>query len=75
MHSVGEKLKKRCNIASLKKGSKLIHDDEHSHQILVKELELTEEFCKSAYQEYLTKADNPLTPINTFIYKKVYEEP
>ena len=46
------------------KGSKLIHDDEHSHQILVKELELKEEFCKSAYQEYLTNADNPLTPIN-----------
>ena len=48
----------------IQKGSKLIHDDEHSHQILVKELELTEEFCKSAYQEYLTAADNPLTPIN-----------
>ena len=46
------------------KGSKLIHDDEHSHQILVKELELKEEFCKSAYQEYLTNVDNPLTPIN-----------
>ena len=46
------------------KDSKLIHDDEHSHQILVKELELKEEFCKSAYKEYLTDADNPLTPIN-----------
>ena len=30
----------------------------------VKKLELKEEFCKSAYQEYLTEADNPLTPIN-----------
>ena len=46
------------------KGSKLIHDDEHSHQILVIELELKEEFCKSAHQEYLTNTDNPLTPIN-----------
>ena len=32
------------------------------HSII--ELELKEEFCKSAHQEYLTNTDNPLTPIN-----------
>lgn len=48
----------------IKPGSKLIHDDEHSHQVLVKELDLTEEFCKSSYQEFLTEEENPLTPIN-----------
>lgn len=48
----------------IKPGSKLIHDDEHSHQVLVKELNLTEEFCKSAYQEFLSEEDNPLTPVN-----------
>jgi transposase-like protein len=48
----------------LKPGSKLIHDDEHSHQALIKELNLKEEFCKSSYQEYLSEDENPLTPIN-----------
>ena len=48
----------------IKPGSKLIHDDEHSHQVLVKELDLKEEFCKSSYQEFLTEEENPLTPIN-----------
>ena len=31
---------------------------------MVKELDLTEEFCKSSYQEFLSKEENPLTPIN-----------
>jgi len=48
----------------IKNGSKLIHDDEHSHQILIKELNLCEEFVKTAYQEYLNEEENPLTPIN-----------
>ena len=48
----------------IKRGSKLIHDNEHSHYSLVKELELTEECVKSAYQEFLNEKDNPLTPIN-----------
>lgn len=45
-------------------GSKLIHDDEHSHQILIKELNLREEFCKSKSQEFLSECENPLTPVN-----------
>ena len=48
----------------IKPGSKLIYDDEHSHQVLIKELQLTEEFCKSKCQNYLTEEENPLTPIN-----------
>ena len=41
-----------------------LEDDEHSHQALVKELDLKEEFCKSSYQAFLTEEKNHLTPIN-----------
>ena len=51
----------KCHI---KPKSKLIHDGEHSHQVLIDELNLEEEFVKSSYQEYLNEKDNPLTPIN-----------
>ena len=51
----------KCHI---KPKSKLIHDGEHSHQALIDELNLEEEFVKSSYQEYLNEKDNPLTPIN-----------
>ena len=34
-------------------------DDEHSHQVLVKELDLTEGFCKSSYHEFLSEEENP----------------
>ena len=39
-------------------------DDEHSHQALVKELDLKDEFYKSSYQAFLTEEENPLTSIN-----------
>ena len=31
---------------------------------MVKELDLTEEFCKSSYQEFLSEEENPVTSIN-----------
>ena len=36
-----------------------LEDNEHSHQALVKELDLKEEFCKSSYQAFLAEEENP----------------
>ena len=48
----------------IEKGSHLIHDDENSHQILVDELNLTDECFASSYLKTLKDEDNPLYPLN-----------
>ena len=48
----------------IKQGSHLIHDDEHSHSILVKNLSLTEEVHSSNQTRGLDDKENPLDPIN-----------
>ena len=51
-------------INHIKPGSNFIHDDDHSHQMLIQELDLHEKFCKSITQKNLCEKDNPLTPVN-----------
>lgn len=48
----------------IKEGSKIIHDDEKSHNKLVKDLQLINEEYKSTYLKYLDDKENPLRPIN-----------
>lgn len=48
----------------IKPGSHLIHDGERSHGILIRELNLTEEYYKTDYTKKLKDEDNPLKPIN-----------
>lgn len=48
----------------IKKGSKLIHDDEKSHHKLVKNSELNDERYSSIYLKTKKDKDNPLRPIN-----------
>lgn len=42
----------------------MIHDGERSHGILIRELNLTEEYYKIDYTNRLKDEDNPLKPIN-----------
>ena len=44
--------------------SHLIHDDEHSHSILVEKLQLTETVYPSAELKKLRDEDNPMDPVN-----------
>lgn len=48
----------------IKKGSKIIHDDEKAHRKLVKDLELEDENYSSHYLKKFTDKENPLRPIN-----------
>ena len=48
----------------IEEGSKLIHDDEKSHMILIKDLNLIDESYKSTYLKHLDDNENPLRPIN-----------
>lgn len=48
----------------IKKGSKLIHDDEKSHKELIKELELSSESYNSILLKTKDDKNNPLRPIN-----------
>ena len=48
----------------IKEGSHLIHDDEHSHCILVRKLHLTESVYPSSETKGLKDEENPMDPIN-----------
>lgn len=48
----------------IKPGSKLIHDGDNSHGILVERLHLTEEVHTTSETKGLSDKDNPLNPIN-----------
>lgn len=48
----------------IKAGSKIIHDDEHSHSILVERLNLESEVYPSSETKGLEDDDNPLKLIN-----------
>ena len=48
----------------IKRGSKLIHDDEKSHHKLVKNLNLIDESYNSTYLKTKKDKDDPLRPIN-----------
>lgn len=48
----------------IKEGSHLIHDGEHSHEILVRNLNLTEEVYDTRLTSKMDDKDNPLDPIN-----------
>ena len=48
----------------IKPGSKLIHDGDNSHGILVERLHLTEEVHTTSETKGLSDKDNPLDPIN-----------
>lgn len=48
----------------IKPDSHLIHDGERSHGILIRRLNLTEEYYKTDYTKRLKDEDNPLKPIN-----------
>ncbi len=45
-------------------GSKLIHDGENSHSVLVKRLNLTEEIHSTKETKGLEDKENPMNPIN-----------
>ena len=46
------------------RGSILVHDDEHSHSILVEELELESKVYSTRETKGLSDKDNPLYPVN-----------
>lgn len=48
----------------IKKCSKIIHDDEKSHNKLINNLHLVNEEYKSTYLKHLDDKENPLRPIN-----------
>ena len=48
----------------IKEGSHLIHDDEHSHGILIEKLHLTESVYPTAVTKELQDEDNPMDKIN-----------
>lgn len=48
----------------IKEGSRLIHDDEKSHRILIKNLKLIDESYSSIWLKTKEDKDNPLRPIN-----------
>ena len=49
----------------IKAGSRLIHDGDSSHLLLINKLNLIDEYYKTDYQKYLSEKDNPLSIINT----------
>lgn len=51
-------------INCIKEGSKLIHDDEKSHKVLINKLKLIDECYKSAELKLLEDKENPLRKIN-----------
>ena len=55
---------KAAFINHIEKGSTLIHDDEKSHKVLIKELKLENKSYKSATLKKLNDKTNPLRPIN-----------
>ena len=55
---------KNAFISHIKKESRLIHDDEKSHNILVDELKLVDESYNSLWLKTKKDKDNPLNPIN-----------
>ena len=48
----------------IREGSKLIHDGEHSHSVLIRRLHLTSEVYSSEKTKGMKDEDNPLDPIN-----------
>lgn len=48
----------------IKKGAKLIHDDEKSHKILIEDLNLKDECYSSSWLKGKSDEENPLRPIN-----------
>ena len=48
----------------IKEGSRLIHDDEHSHSVLVENLNLNDSVYPTAETKGLKDEDNPMDPIN-----------
>lgn len=46
------------------RGSVLVHDDEHSHSILIEELELESKVYPTSETKGLSDKDNPLYPVN-----------
>ena len=55
---------RKAFLENIENGSKLIHDDEKSHKILIEELELKDECYKSIDLKELNDDNNPLRPIN-----------
>ena len=55
---------KACFESHIKKHSKLIHDQDSSHDILVEDLELESEVHNSKLLKGLPDSENPLDPIN-----------
>lgn len=52
----------------IQKGSHLIHDEERSHGVLIRNLSLTSEVYSTKYTKGLSDKDNPLDPINNIHY-------
>ncbi len=50
------------------RGSILVHDDEHSHSILIEELELESKVYSTRETKGLSDKDNPLYQLIIFIY-------
>jgi len=48
--------------------SLLIHDKEHSHSVLIKELDLNDESYELKYLSKLDDKDNPLRDVNNLCY-------
>lgn len=63
---------KETFINHIEPGSLLIHDKEHSHSVLIKELNLKDESYDSKYLSKLDDRDNPLSEVNNlcFLLKK-----
>ena len=63
---------KETFISHIEPGSLLIHDKEHSHSVLIKELNLKDESYDSKYLSKLDDKDNPLSEVNNlcFLLKK-----
>lgn len=64
MGKPSDKTTKMAFLEHIEKGSTLIHDDEKSHKILVKELGLKDVSYKSRDLKNIKDEDNPLNPIN-----------
>ena len=57
-----------CFMSHIKEGSRLIHDQEKAHNVLVEELCLQDEVHSSKDIKGLPDKDNPLAPINRQCY-------
>lgn len=71
IEGLGKTSKKKtaaCFMNHIKAGSKLIHDQEKAHDVLVKELNLYSEVHNANDLKGLPDKDNPLTPINEQCY-------